>query len=138
MANLKIPLTLFALALLASQARAQPAPANNEAATAMVGTWEISNSDRDKRCTVTFSVDPVARGLKLELEAICGAALPMLKDVVAWALGQNDVLRFVARFDVHSGIRDEPRAQRRLICTRRRRRECDGAHEGAASRAIRP
>ena len=61
----------------------------------MVGGWEISNAERDKRCAVTFSVDPAPLGFKLALEAACAAAFPPLKDVVAWTLGKNDVLRLV-------------------------------------------
>ena len=86
---------LFALAVSSNLAGAQTPPAPSEAAKAIVGAWELSNSDRDKRCGVTFSVDPAPGGLKLELEAMCATALPMLKDVVAWALGQNDVLRLI-------------------------------------------
>jgi Protease inhibitor Inh len=89
---------LFALGVLAASAPlavAQPAPNVSEAARAMVGAWELSNSDRDRRCGVTFSVDPAPGGLKLELDPMCPTALPMLKDVVAWAIGQKDVLRLV-------------------------------------------
>src|SRR5262249_60557450 len=57
------------------------------------GAWEISNSDRDKRCPVTFSIDAVPGGYKIELDPAC-AILP-LKDVVAWGLGPKDVLRLL-------------------------------------------
>src|SRR5262249_619592 len=91
----KVLLAVFAVAVAANLAGAQNAPAPSEVAKAMVGAWELSNSDRDKRCAVTFSVDPAPGGLKLELDAACLTALPMLKDVVAWALGQNDILRLI-------------------------------------------
>src|SRR5215831_7426552 len=76
---------ILAAALLAFScglARAQ-APVS-EAAKEIVGAWEISNADRDRRCAVTFSVDPAPGGFKLDLEADCGLAFPPLKDVVAW------------------------------------------------------
>jgi hypothetical protein len=91
----KALLAVLALAVSTSFARAQTPPAPSEAAKAIVGAWELSNSDRDKRCGVTFSLDSAPGGLKLELEDVCATALPMLKDVVAWALGQNDVLRLI-------------------------------------------
>ena len=90
--------SLFALltcAGFAASAHAQPAPSASDAAKAMVGAWEISNAERDKRCAVTFSVDPAPLGFKLALEAACATAFPALKDVVAWTLGKNDVLRLV-------------------------------------------
>src|SRR5258707_15499798 len=88
-------LAAVALAVSASVAHAQPAPPVSDAAKEIVGAWEISNSDRDKRCAVTFSVDPAPGGFKLEFDAECGTAIPPLKDVVAWALGKNDGLRLI-------------------------------------------
>src|SRR5205807_5350471 len=41
------------------------------------------------------SVDPAPGGFKLDFEADCVSAFPPLKDVVAWTLGQNDVLRLI-------------------------------------------
>jgi hypothetical protein len=86
-------IALSALAMAASLAWAEPAPPVSEAAKDLVGAWEISNSDRDKRCPVTFSTDPAPGGFKLELDADC--AIAPLKDVVAWALGPKDVLRLI-------------------------------------------
>jgi len=88
-------LVAVALAVSASVAHAQPAPPVTDAAKELVGAWEISNSDRDKRCAVTFSVDPAPGGFKLEFDPDCGAAIPPLKDVVVWALGDKDVLRLL-------------------------------------------
>src|SRR5262249_52212881 len=59
----------------------------------VAGAWEISNSDRDKRCPVSFSVDPVPGGFKLDLDPAC--AIGPLKDVVAWGLGPKDALRLL-------------------------------------------
>jgi hypothetical protein len=91
--------TLAALAILFlcnTLVLAQPSPPPvSDAAKAMVGTWEMSNSDRDKRCALTFSVDPAPRGLKLELEAACAGAFPTLKDVTAWGIDKNDMLRLL-------------------------------------------
>ncbi len=86
-------IALLALALAASLAHAQGTPPVSEAAKEVIGAWEISNADRDKRCPVSFSVDPAPGGFKLEFDADCG--IPSLKDVVAWALGPKDVLRLL-------------------------------------------
>jgi hypothetical protein len=83
-------LTLLTLAV--SPSHAQPAPAVSDAANNLVGAWEISNADRDKRCAVTFSIDPAPGGFKLEFDPACGGAFPPLKDVVVWKLGPNDAV----------------------------------------------
>src|SRR5262245_58565311 len=85
---------LALLALTAAFARAQGTPPVSDFAKDLVATaWEISNSDRDKRCPVTFSADPasVSGGFKLELDPACTIA--PLKQVVAWMLGPKDQLR---------------------------------------------
>jgi Protease inhibitor Inh len=87
-------LALAVLALTAVFARAQGTPPTSDFAKDLVATaWEISNSDRDKRCPVTFSVDPAPGGFKLELDPAC--TIVPLKQVVAWTLGPKDQLRLV-------------------------------------------
>ena len=89
-------IALSALALTGSLAYGQgtATPPMSDFAKDLVGTaWEISNSDRDKRCPVTFSVDPAPGGFKLELDPAC--TIVPLKQVVAWALGPKDELRLV-------------------------------------------
>ena len=71
------------------------APVMSDAAKDLVGAWEISNADRDKRCAVTFSTDPAPGGFKLEFDPGCGSAFPPLKDVVAWKLGSNDAVGLI-------------------------------------------
>ena len=83
------------LALSVNAARAQPAPPVTDAARDLIGSWEISNSDRDRRCVVTFSVNPARGGFKLEFDAECATAIPPLKDVVVWALGPKDEVRLL-------------------------------------------
>src|SRR5215813_4187549 len=95
--------SIVASAMAADFARAQGTPPQGtsqgtsqlpDAAKELVGgAWEISNSDRDKRCPVTFSVDPAPGGFKLELDPAC--TIVPLKQVVAWMLGPKDVLRLV-------------------------------------------
>jgi hypothetical protein len=85
---------LALLALTAVFARAQGTPPTSDFAKDLVATaWEISNSDRDKRCPVTFTVDQAPGGFKLELDPAC--TIVPLKQVVAWTLGPKDQLRLV-------------------------------------------
>jgi hypothetical protein len=88
-------LTLLTLGLALSLGRAQPAPSVSDAANNLIGAWEISNADRDKRCAVTFSIDAAPGGFKLEFDPTCGSAFPQLKDVVVWKLGPNDAVSLV-------------------------------------------
>jgi Protease inhibitor Inh len=83
------------LALLLSTGLAHAQPTVTEAAREMVGGWELSNADRDKRCPLMFSVDPAPGGFKLEVDAGCATAFPQLKDIAAWLFGRNDMLRLV-------------------------------------------
>ncbi|HVX91950.1 MAG TPA: AprI/Inh family metalloprotease inhibitor [Xanthobacteraceae bacterium] len=88
------------LALLVLAATSAPASAqspSNEAVRAVLGTWEISNADRDRTCTVTFKDENVRGGLKLELDQPCAANFPRMKDVIAWGIGTNDALRLLDR-----------------------------------------
>ncbi len=66
----------------------------SEAAKNMVGTWELSNSERDKLCNVTFKTDPAKGGFKVEFDPACAASIPALKGVEAWTLN-NETLRLI-------------------------------------------
>jgi hypothetical protein len=88
----RVRFALIALGLSVGAADAQ-APAPSEATKGMVGAWEISNAARDKTCPVTFKLDAVTGGFKLELDATCATAFPSLRDVVVWAIGPNDAVR---------------------------------------------
>ena len=67
----------------------------SEAAQAMVGGWEMSNADRDRRCPLTFSAEPAPGGYKVDFDPTCLTAFPPLSDVVAWGFGPKDELRFL-------------------------------------------
>ncbi|WP_315836923.1 AprI/Inh family metalloprotease inhibitor [Bradyrhizobium prioriisuperbiae] len=59
----------------------------------MVGQWELATAERNKTCVVTLKGDPIAGGMKLELEKGCVAALPFTKDIVAWSIKGLDIVR---------------------------------------------
>jgi len=78
------------LALMAGAAQAQPAM--NEQAKNVVGTWEFSNADRDKTCTVTLKAEPAPGGYKAEFDPNCAAQFPLTGNVVSWKYPDNDLL----------------------------------------------
>jgi hypothetical protein len=86
---------LAALILTAISGAARAEGAVSEAAQNMVGGWEMSNVDRDRRCPLSFSVEPAPGGYKIDFDATCPTAFPSLDNVVAWTFGPKDVLRLV-------------------------------------------
>lgn len=72
-----------------------PAPQPSDAARALVGVWELSNPDRDRRCTLTFKLDAAAPGRAVTLGATCAAAFPDLRPTAAWTMGSDDALKLV-------------------------------------------
>lgn len=89
-----IALALAALAGLLAPAHAQ-APVSDAVKTMTEGTWEFSNADRDKRCTVTFRTDPAPVGMRLEFDKGCAGLFPFITEIVGWTLRENDFLRML-------------------------------------------
>src|ERR1041384_4408586 len=84
------------LALTAASALAQQAaPTPSDAARALAGPWELSNPDRDRRCTLTFKLDPVPQGRAVTLGSTCAAAFPDIRPTAAWTMGNDDALKLV-------------------------------------------
>src|SRR5260370_13072058 len=88
-------LTLLGVAVGGDNAQAQPSPSVLDAAKEMVGGWELSNAEHDRRCTVTFSTDTAPGGFKLALDQGCAAVFPMFKDVAIWSIVPNGPLRLL-------------------------------------------
>ena len=86
-------LAALILSVIPSGARAESAV--SEAAQNMVGGWELSNADRDRRCQLAFSVESAVGGYRIEVDATCATAFPTVSDVVAWTFGPKDVLRLI-------------------------------------------
>jgi hypothetical protein len=116
-------LSLAALALLAAGKIACAETAISETAQRMVGGWEISNVDRDRRCSLTFSTNRAPIGFRIVLDAECATAFPSLGDVVGWQFGEKDVLRLlnakgaaVMQFtEVESGLFESERGAEGLL-----------------------
>ena len=87
-------IALVGLAALGAGTRDARAEAS-DAIKALVGTWEISNADRDKTCGITLKADAAVGGFKLELDKGCVPNLPMMKDVIAWKLGSADEVQLL-------------------------------------------
>ena len=86
-----LPIMAVLLAALpALPARAQDAASLRKE---MIGQWELATTDRSKTCVVTLKNDASPRGLKLELEPGCSAALPFTKDITAWSIKGLDIVR---------------------------------------------
>jgi hypothetical protein len=83
------------MAGMALTAAAAAQTAVNEAAQAMVGSWEFSNADRDKRCTLTFRTDAGPAGMKLEFDKDCAKVFPFIKEIAGWSIAENDFLRLL-------------------------------------------
>lgn len=98
MRKLVLALALIALPAAAlAQAPAQPEPPKSDQKIeqkTMSGTWEMSNSERDQLCNLTFKPEPMKGGFKLEFDPACGESISPLKEVEAWIL-TNDALRLI-------------------------------------------
>ena len=106
---------LFALGLFA--VCGGESPAQTDGARAMVGSWEFSNADRDKICTIAFKADAGSVGMKLDFDRACAGVFPFVREIVGWTLAENDFLRLlneqgssVLEFsEVESGVYEAPR-----------------------------
>ncbi len=91
MTGQRIALTVLAW-LAVTPAQAQQSPPLGEQATALLGPWEFSNADRDRRCTATFSNAAVPGGYKVEFDANCVNLFPFIAQIAGWRLPDNDNL----------------------------------------------
>src|SRR5436853_7023459 len=83
-------------ALAGASAFAQtPATQPSDAARALVGVWELSNPDRDRKCQLTFKLDAAGPGRAVTPSAACATAFPDLRATAAWTMGIDDALKLV-------------------------------------------
>lgn len=76
---------------LPMMAHAQTPPLGDQAA-ALLGSWEFSNANRDRRCTAVFTNAPVVGGYKVEFDANCASLFPFIQNVTGWRFPDNDNL----------------------------------------------
>jgi hypothetical protein len=66
-----------------------------DAAGAVIGSWEFSNADRDKVCHITFRAEAVSGGRRLDIDKNCPNLFPSTKNVAAWVVDNYGDLRLV-------------------------------------------
>jgi hypothetical protein len=89
-------LGLIGLAVvIGAPAAAQSTATLDDSAKAMIGSWEFSNADRDKICTVTFKGDRSPVGFKIEFGKNCAELFPLVSNVAGWNFPENDLLRLL-------------------------------------------
>ncbi len=87
-------LLALGIAGLVATAHAQ-APPSEEAKALASGSWEFSNADRDKRCTIVFKTAPASVGMRLEFDKACAEAFPFIREIAGWTIAENDFLRLL-------------------------------------------
>ena len=111
-------LTAFVAPLAAQPPDAvAPETAAPTAPRSMVGSWEFSNADREKACTITFRNDNAKVGKRVEFDPGCAKLFAFIPEIAGWRLGDNDFLRLldaqgnsVLEFsEVESGIFEAPK-----------------------------
>lgn len=85
---------VLGIALTTGHLRAQ-APPSTEATKSAIGSWELSNADRDRTCALTLKGTVAPGGLGLEWDAKCAALFAFSKDVTAWTIGARDALQLL-------------------------------------------
>jgi hypothetical protein len=73
----------------------QPQNGADDAANAVIGSWEFSNADRDKVCHITFRAETVSGGRRLDIDKNCPNLFPSTKNVAAWAIDNYGDLRLI-------------------------------------------
>ena len=81
-------IAIFVFAILPATAQQSP----GDATKGMIGTWELSNADRDKSCSVTFQLNPAAAGFALSFATNCAGLFPATRDIAGWSMGKRDML----------------------------------------------
>jgi Protease inhibitor Inh len=97
-------------------ARAQSNAGLGESAKALIGTWEFSDAERDKICTVKFTGDLAKAGFKLVFDANCANLFPLVRQIAGWKYPQDDLLylldakgeALVSFSEVEDGIFEAP------------------------------
>ena len=85
---------ITALLFFSSQLALAQAPVS-EAAKAAVGTWELSNADRDRSCPLSLKANATPAGLGLEWDRKCAELFPFSREVTAWKVGAREAIQLL-------------------------------------------
>src|SRR3974390_2827933 len=88
---------LIAFLLIAGPAVAQRAatPTPSESEQGMVGTWELSDAEREKGGTAPFKNPRAAVGWRVEFDKNCAAVFPIIATAAGWTFPDGDLLRLL-------------------------------------------
>ena len=64
-----------------TEAPAAPETAAPAAPRSMAGSWEFSNADREKTCTITFRNDNAKVGKRVEFDPGCAKLFPFISEI---------------------------------------------------------
>jgi Protease inhibitor Inh len=81
-----------AAAVIGATVHAQTPATLGESAKAMIGSWELSNAERDKTCSAKFTSNAARAGFKVTFDASCGILFPPVSKIVGWKFPQDDLL----------------------------------------------
>jgi hypothetical protein len=80
---------------LAADAQAQAPPPSTEATKSAVGSWELSNADRDRSCGLVLRGTVAPGGLALQWDPKCASVFPFTRDVTAWTVGAREAVQLL-------------------------------------------
>lgn len=84
-----------AAVLACGGAQAQTRAGLSDSAKGMIGSWEFSNAEHEKVCSVRFSADRATVGYRLRFDANCGTLFALVKRIVGWKFPQGDLLYLI-------------------------------------------
>jgi len=121
-----LSLAAISLVVIIAPLAAQPAPepeanpqelAGAPTPRSMVGSWEFSNADREKTCTIVFRDTAAKVGKRVEFDPNCPKVFAFIPEIAGWRLNDNDFLRLLDAdgnsllefSEVESGIFEAPK-----------------------------
>jgi hypothetical protein len=86
---MRLLIVMIALIAMAGAATAQEPP------RALIGTWEMSNAERDRSCQLTLKNTPAGPGFALEWDKRCLEIFPFPREVIAWKIGAREAIALI-------------------------------------------
>lgn len=61
----------------------------------VLGSWEMSNAERDRSCTLSLKGTGAGAGFGLDWARECGELFPFTREIVAWRIGAREALQML-------------------------------------------